>query len=161
MVRDVGHLAQDVAAHDDRDAVRGKAPDEPAQLLDADGVKAVSGLVQDEQSRVGEKRQRDAQTLPHAQAELASPLFASAREVHRLEHLVDARLGQAQERGSHAQVLGRREVGIDGRRLDERADPVEVLAPPRMTAELDGPFRGAKHPADHLEQGGLARPVGT
>ncbi len=136
-------------------------PDLVAQLLDADGVEAVGGLVEHEQAWPGDQRQRESQALPHAHREAPGALLPGVREAHGGEHLIYAALGKAQQRGAHAQVLARGEVGVERRLLDEAADGVEVLPAPGVPGEDDLAGRRPQHPADHLECGRLARAVGA
>ena len=160
-VRHLLHLGEDVARDDHRRTRRREAADLVAQLLDADGVEAVGGLVEHEQAWPGDQRQREPQALPHAHREAPGALLPGVREVHGGEHLIYAALGKAQQRGAHAQVLARGEVGVERRLLDEAADCVEVLAAPGVPGKEDLPGRRPQHPADHLERSRLAGAVGT
>ena len=109
--------------------------------------------------RVREQGERDSQPLLHAHGETARTLDAHVAESHFGKYFVDALLGQAEERRADAQVLPRREIGVERCLFDERANAVEVVALPRVAVDEDLPCRGAKHSADHLECRGLARAV--
>ena len=100
------------------------------KLLDANGVEAVRRLVQDEQMRVREQGECDSQPLLHAHGETARALAAHVAEPRFGKYLVDTLLGQAEERRADAQVLPCREIGVERRLFDERADAVEVVAAP-------------------------------
>ena len=84
-----------MARDDHRRARRREAADLVAQLLDADGVEAVGGLVEHEQAWPGDQRQRESQALPHAHREAPGALLPGVRESHGGEHLIYAALGKA------------------------------------------------------------------
>ena len=94
-VRHLLHLGEDVARDDHRRARRREAADLVAQLLDADGVETVGGLVEYEQAWPDDQRQREPQALPHAHREAPGALLPGVREVHGGEHLIYAALGKA------------------------------------------------------------------
>lgn len=157
----MGDFGQDVARHEHGDALPGKGADECAQIFDADGVESVGGLVQDEELRVNEKRKREPQSLLHAHRERPDALLARVGEVDDVQHLVDTAFRQSEHRGTHAQVFGGGEVGVERRALDERADFVEIVAAPSVSVERDVAFGGAEYPREHLERGRFARAVGA
>ena len=68
----------------------GRRRDEPPQLRPADGVDAGGGLVEDEQVRLVQHRQRERQLLPHAAGEAAGEPAAGAGEPRAREELRDA-----------------------------------------------------------------------
>lgn len=101
-----------------------------------------------------------AQALPHAHREAPGALLPGVREVHGGKHLIYAALRKAQQRGAHAQVLARGEVGVERRLLDEAADCVEVLAAPGVPGKEDLPAVGRSIPQIILSVVDLPAPLG-
>ena len=108
-----------------------------------------------------QQRKRYAQALPHAHREPSGALGPRVRKSHRPQNLIDAFLRKPQQRGTHAQVLAGGEVLVEGRLLDERADTVEVIAPPGTPLKEHLPLAGMQHARYHLERGRLTRPIGA
>src|SRR5215213_11229581 len=73
-----------------------------------------SDLVEDDDRRVTEQRNRDAEPLTHAEGELAHALVRDGLEAHQVEDLVDARTGDAVAGGEPAQVVAGRAAGVQG-----------------------------------------------
>lgn len=69
--------------------------DELAYLVDAAGIQAIGGLVEQQQLGLAHEGARDAKALLHAQREVTDklPLGRAAVEAHDLERLVDAARG--------------------------------------------------------------------
>ena len=87
------HLGHEVAGDEHRPALGGQAAGEVADPADALGVQAVDRLVEDDDPRVAEQGDGDAEPLAHAEGELADPLPGHLGRPDELEHLVDARAG--------------------------------------------------------------------
>ena len=92
---DVSHqlldLREDVAGDQHRHAVLAvQPPEQVADLEDAVRIEAVGRFVEDEQRRLVQQRDRDAQALLHAERELIGALAAGARESDQCQDLVDA-----------------------------------------------------------------------
>ena len=83
------HLRHQVAGDEDRAALGGQLPGEGAHPADALGVQAVDRLVEDDDRRVAEQRDGDAQPLAHAEGELADALAGDRLQPDEAEHLVD------------------------------------------------------------------------
>ena len=83
------HLGHQVAGDEDGAALGGQLPGEGAHPADALGVQAVDRLVEDDDRRVAEQRDGDAQPLAHAEGERADPLAGHRRQADQVEHLVD------------------------------------------------------------------------
>ena len=152
-----------MAAHDDRAA---EAPrhlaDELADLVDAGGVEAVGGLVQEQQPRAAHERGGDSQTLLHAEREVPDELPLGLRVVQAddREGLVDAALGQAAQPSHDLEVFARREVRVAAGALDERTDVAQHLEAVRRrhlpTEHRGGTGARVHEPQQHLHRGGLA-----
>ena len=93
--------------------------------MDALGVEAVDRLVEEHRLRVAEERGGDAEPLAHAERELAGALARDVVEADEVDHLVDAALRDAVRLREREQVVVRRAAGVDGARLEQRADLVQ------------------------------------
>ena len=152
-----------MAAHDDRAA---EAPrhlaDELAYLVDAGGVEAVGGLVQEHQPGVPHERGGDAEPLLHAEGEVADELSLrfGVVEAHHLEDLVDAARRKPTQAPHNLEVLARREVRVAARGLDERTDAAQyreaVGRRHPLTQHHGGTGARVHEPQQHLHRGGLA-----
>ena len=81
---------------------------------------------------------------------------------HCVEHAVDVRRRRTHNGGEVAEVLGDREVGIDGRRLRDVPDPsAQGRIAGRPAEHLDRTGRDDLHTDQAAQQGGLARTAGT
>ena len=56
---------------------------------------------------------RDAETLLHAERKASCTLRPGVGEPHRLQHLFDTCVVDAEHRGAHAQVFTRGQVGVE------------------------------------------------
>ena len=132
-----------------------------ADPVDALGVEAVDRLVQDQRLRVAEQRRRDAEPLAHAERELARPLAGHLVQADEVDHLVDAALRDAVRLREGEQVVVGRAAGVDGPRLQQRADLVQRRGVVAVVLAVDGDAaRGRRVQAeDHPHRGRLARAV--
>ena len=119
-------LAEQVRRHEDRPPAVGDLADETADVLHADGVEAVVRLVEDDQFWVAEQRGGDAEALFHAHRVGAHAVVTAAGEADDLDEVGDALLRAASEYRKRTQVVDSRHGRMERRRLDERADTVEV-----------------------------------
>jgi hypothetical protein len=117
-------LGQQVRADQHGRAARGELLDELADLDDAGRVEAVGRLVEHDEPRAAEQRQREAEALLHAEREGSASRVRPSGEADEREQLVDLAPGVAQpaRRRLDLHVLARRRAGVDGRALDEGAD---------------------------------------
>jgi hypothetical protein len=141
-------LRDDLAAIDDRRGVAGlfdlvqqvrgdehrapllldHRPDHLAELLDAPRVKAIGGLVEDQEQRIGQQAARHAEPLAHAHRVALDPVFGPVGQPHPRERGIDQRahLGTA-DRRDEAQVLATGEEGVEAGLLDDRPDALQRL----------------------------------
>ena len=132
---DLLDLGEQVAGDEHRGAVGGQRPDQRAHLAGALRVEAVGRLVEDEQVAGCEQRRGDGEPLPHAERVGAVALPGRGQQAHPVERRVDApargaRVGQQVGGVEPGQVGPAREVGVERRALDERADPGQGVARP-------------------------------
>ena len=121
----------------------GQVDEQVADLGDARRVEAVDGLVEDQDRRVGQQRQGDAETLAHPGRIAPGRTLADRRQVDQSERGGDpgtrASVRPAPRGGQDAQVLGSREVRVEDRGRDHRPDPL-----PGDPAQADR-FAGDRH----------------
>src|SRR5216683_766239 len=84
---DLFELPQQVAAHEDRLALVTEAPQEVAQLDDAQRIEAVRRLVDDQELRIGEKRHGEAEPLLHAVRITHRRILRTIGEFNGLQHV--------------------------------------------------------------------------
>ena len=99
-----------------------------AHLVDALGVEAIAGLVEDEQLGVGHERLREGEPRAHAVGILAHLVVLAPGEADPLDDFLDAL--RRRGRGVVAedlQILPAAEVVVKNRRLENRADSVQRL----------------------------------
>jgi len=89
---------------------------------DAFGVEPVDRLVEDECARVAEECGGNPEPLAHAKREAADPLACHGLQAGHLDDLVDAGASDALRRGEGSEVVGGGSAGVDGLRLEQRAD---------------------------------------
>src|SRR2546430_7980057 len=94
-VADSQRLADGVVADEDAQSALAQFPDQPLQLVHGDGVDAREGLVEEEESRLGEQRPRDLRPPPLSPRELFAQRVRHAEQIELLQHVVAAaaRLG--------------------------------------------------------------------
>jgi hypothetical protein len=108
------HLAQQMARQEHREsAVRRERTEERPHLADAGGVEPVGGLVQDQQLRLAEQRERQAYSLVHPQRVGPHQLGAVGCEPHDLERRAHPRPRRPQQPPRDLEVLLPRQVGIE------------------------------------------------
>ena len=117
-------LVEQVAGEQHRAAALGVPLEQAAHPADAGRVEAVGRLVEDQHRRVAEQRVGDAEPLPHAERVVADPALGLGRRRARpgLEHLVDARVGQAHRRAPSVEHLAAGAAGVLGRGVEQDAD---------------------------------------
>ena len=100
-----GHLREEVARHEHGAALGGEALQEPSHPLDALGVEAVVGLVEEEGVGVAEHRAGQAEPLLHAEREAADPLAGHLAQPDQAQHLVHPAPAQPVGGGDGPQVV--------------------------------------------------------
>ena len=132
--------------------------------MDPLGVEAVGGLVED-QHVCGSPSSAAAiaEPLAHAEREAADALARDVVEADQVDHLVDARAADAVGLGEREQVVVGRAAGVDGARLEHRADLVQRRGEVAVGASVDGDrARGGRvEPEDQTHRRRLAGAVGA
>ena len=163
VVGGLGHLAHEVGGDEDGAALAGQAPAGLADPLDALGVQAVDGLVEDEDPRVAQQGGGDAQALAHAQAEALDALLGHGRQAGDVEDLVDAAGGDAVGDGELGQVRPGGARAVQALGVQEGADLAQgggqVLV--GAAVDLDAALGGLVQAHDQAHGGGLAGAVGA
>ena len=144
-----GYLRQNVAG--DQNGFSGgiaQLPDKAAHLRDANGVKAIDRLIQNQKFRVVHHGQSDGKTLLHAQGVLGKQFFIPVRQIDDFQSVFDkSGAFQAPQVGKNPKVFRSCQIRIKTRRFDQRAD-----------AGQDFLFAAAKRPApDFYFAGGRGR----
>ncbi|HEY2936782.1 MAG TPA: hypothetical protein VGJ25_09280 [Gaiellaceae bacterium] len=156
-------LVEQVGGEDDRAPFLDEPADHEAELLHAGRVQPVHRLVEDQQLRIAEQRPGDAQALAHTERVRLDLLVGAPGEADAVEGTCDAlvRLRLAGGRDD-VEVLAAREVVVEARFLDDRADAGQCFRPAgghRVTEDADfaGGDRGEAE--QHADERGLARAV--
>ena len=93
--------------------------------MDAFRVEAVDGLVEHHRLRIAEERSRDAEPLPHAERELSGALLRHLAQADEVDQLLDAPPRDPVRLREREQMVVRRTAGVNGARLEQRADLVQ------------------------------------
>ena len=121
-------LTEDVAGHEDRDALVGEATEQLADLDDASRIQPVGRLIEDEQFWRRQQRTSKGQPLQIAERERAGSPIGVWLECQPLDDSIDrGRVGDPGQATGDVEVLADGEFLVRGRRLDEIAD-----APPQV-----------------------------
>ena len=159
------YLGQDVGAEDHR-MVFAQLLDEVADLDDLNGVKADSGLVQNDDLRAAQKRLGDPDTLPVALGERANQPLADMYDACALNSTVNflpqCFPAQALCLTDKGQIFLRRFVWIQRRLLREIPDqPFGLLRLLQniKAADFDGAVRWGKAPGHDVHRGRFPRAV--
>src|SRR5262249_19530771 len=125
------------------------------------GVESVDGFVEEHRLRVAEKRRSDAEALSHPEGVLARPLVRHVVEADEVDHLLDTSLWEAVRLREREEVVVRRAAGVDGTRLEQRADLVEWRRMVAVVAAVDGDVTLLRRvePEDEAHRRRLARAV--
>ena len=157
-----------MGAHENRAALALQRLDHIADLGHASRIQARCGLVEDEEFGLVEERLRDCEALLHPLRELLDPVV---RPLVQLDHLQDGLAAVFDFLGRHAseasrirERFDRREVAIELRRLNDRADARKSVG--RLLANIDaeqrGPTSGGPDQVRHdLDRRGLSGAIRT
>jgi hypothetical protein len=161
LIRGVLHLRHQVAGHEHGAALGRQRLHEVADPQDPLRVQPVDRLVEHQDLRVAEQRDRDAEPLAHAQRE---PLRALARHVGQAHHFQDLphpALGQVVGLGQAEQVVIGRTAAVNRLGVQQRAHLAHGIGQAGVALAVDGD--GARVRVVQAEYqphgGGLARPV--
>ena len=165
MGADLLDLGQHVAREQHRRAGLGDPAHQLAHLAHLAGVEPVGGLVEHQDLGPAEQHACEPQPLPHALRVRLHLAVDGGAEVGDGERLLDVGVGPLVAAGlpPEAQVAHAREVGHERRRLDERADPAQLVgAGLHLLTEEPGLPAGRPDEAEqHAQAGGLAGAVRT
>ena len=155
------HLAHQVRGEEHRAALGGELLEQVADPLDPLGVEAVGRLVEDQDLRVGEQRRGDPEPLAHAERELPDALAGDLLQADAVDHLVDAPARDPVGLRQREQVVVGRSAGVDGARLEQRADLVQRRRVVAVALPVHGhrPGGRAVEPEDQPHRRRLPRPV--
>ena len=162
-------LAEQVAGHDDGDAeLRAGALDELEHLVPAGRVKAVGGLVEQEQAWVLDERLGQLDALLHARRVAAHGPVALLEQAHVPQHVGGAlpRRGTRQARHARHVVdeVGGRDVGRQAVVLGHVADALPDGHAVASHVQVEDPCRsprGVEEAQEDLDERRLAGPVGA
>src|SRR4029077_3682215 len=101
-------------------------------------VEAVARLVEHHRLRVAKERLRDAEPLAHAEGELAAALARHLVQPDEVDELGDSALWNPVRLREREQVVVRGPAGVDGARLEQRADLVQGRGVVAVVAAVDG-----------------------
>ena len=119
------HLAHQVRGDEDRAALGGERLEQVADPVDALGVEPVDRLVEQHRRGSPSSAERDPEPLAHAERELAGALARDVVQADEVDHLVDPALGMPCVWASASRWLYAERPGVDGARLEQRADLVQ------------------------------------
>ena len=167
----IGHLVdlgEQVAGDDDGAAEAvGHLAYELADLMDAAGVEAVGGFVEQQEPGMSHECGRDTEALPHTEREVSHTFLGrrSVTEADDLEHLVDTVLGQPAQPAYDVEVLAGGEMWVAAGTLYERADVLQdleaVVGGLLLAEDRDGTACGVGQAEDYLHGRRLACAVGA
>ena len=137
-VDEMGDLAQDVARHEDGDALlAGQRAQQLADLDDAGGVERVGRLVEDEQLGTVQQRPGEGEPLLVAEREHLGAPVGEPAEPQQLDDLGDRRARRPREAALDVEILAHGQVGVGGRGLDEVADAGKGAVRTRLHAHAE------------------------
>ncbi len=110
-----------MARHQHGASLAGQGPEEAAHPDDALGVETVERFVQHQDGRIAQHGGRQAQALAHPEREPAGLASRDGLKARLLDHLGDPRTRQALRVGQPQQVMTGRPAGLQGGRIEQRA----------------------------------------
>ena len=156
------HLREQVRRHEDGAALGGQALHEGPDPQDALGVETVDGLVEQQDLRVAEQGAGQAETLLHAERELAGRLVRDGGQADQVEHLVDPLARQLVRRGEPAQVRLGAPVRVDPVGVEQGAHLAQRMRQLVVAHSVDehAAAGGVVEAEDHPHGGRFARAIG-
>ncbi len=142
----------------------GEARQQVAHPPDPGGVGSVGGLVEDQHLGVSEECGGDTEPLAHAEGVVAHPaLGLGGCQAHQLEHLVDARAGQAHRGGGDREDLAAGATGVLRGGVQQDAHLEAGVGEVGEPFSVDGRGAGCRdgQTDHHAHRGGLAGAVRT
>ena len=160
------HFPQQVAGDQHRRAAPvGHVLDETAHLLDAGGVEAVGGFIQNQQLWVSKQRLGDSKTLAHPQRILLHLPATAVGQLYDLQNPVNIPLRDVFQLCQNLQIFLPGQMAVAGGGLDEGASLPQqgqpVLRGHGLSQKADAPAVGLHQPQQHLHGGGFSRAVGA
>ena len=125
VVDGLGHFGQEVARHQHGAALVGVGTEELAQPVDALGVEAVGGLVEDEHLGFAQQGGGQTEALAHPEREALDPPVAGVGEADQVEHLVHPAHGKPGGDAQHPEVVAGPPSGVEAGGLEHRPDVTE------------------------------------
>src|SRR5258708_35235420 len=117
-----------MTAEQDGLALVAQVPKEITHLDNAQGIKAVGWLVENEQVWIGKQGHGYSKALLHAQGIAANPVTRSLGEINQVKEFVHAGAGITAETSEYLQIRPPGDTGIEGWPFDERPDMRKELA---------------------------------
>ena len=152
---------------ENHDPILSQRVDQIAEPHPLPGVQPSGGLVQDQQLRVVQHGYGDAHPLEHPAGELLHFFVRSIPKSHCLQQVVNAAvrlpLRDALEGGGIPEELPGRVAGIVPELLGEIPQQAPVFRPQGpdvFSLPQDLSLGGEQQGGEHLDEGGLARPIG-
>ena len=163
VVGGLGHLAHEVGGDEHGAALAGQTAAGLTHPLDALGVQAVDGLVEQEHTGVAQQGRRDAQALAHAQGEALDALLGHRGQAGDVQDLVDPLGGDAVGGGQLAQVAAGAARAVQALGVQQGTDLAQGgrQLPVGAPVDRDLAAGGLVQAHNHAHRGGLARPVGA
>jgi GNAT superfamily N-acetyltransferase len=130
-------FSEQMTRQKDRDAVfRRKSADQFADFVDASRVESIRGFVENEEFRLREEGERNAEALPDALRERLHKPMGIAFQMNDPQHTRNAGGIQLNESLSDPKVLMSGQVRVERRRFDDGADSPQQWLPSGGTERL-------------------------
>ncbi len=160
-------LAHEMGGQEDGDSVLAGEPDEERpEIVACDRVDAGRGLVQDQEFRLVQDRDRQRQALLHAERQGVGELVRGLVQVEALDDVGDAGSTffgrQPEQAGVQLQVLPDGQLLVEREGLAHVADPaagLDVLGIDGLAEQRGRALGGGQEAGQHLHGRGLAGPV--
>ena len=148
---------------EDGAALAGQAAAGLSHPLDALGIQAVDGLVEQKHAGVAQESGGDAQALAHAQGEALDTLLGHRGQAGDLQDLVDSLGGDAVGGGQLTQVAAGAARSVQALGVQQGAYLAQGSGQLSVGVPVDGDRAtgGLVQTHDHAHRGGFAGPVGA
>ncbi len=163
MLGGLGDLAEQVAGDEHSTPASRLIAKQVAQPAHPLRVEPVGGLVEDEDARLAKQGSGQRQALAHSQRVALDPALGGAGQLDHLQHLLDPRVGDPRRCGEGAEVVAAAAAGVEGGRLQCRADRAQRVAHRhrRLAVDQGGPAARPQQPEQGPHRRRLPRPVGA